>query len=138
MPETNRKPAERRRLTVAEFMAEVERQIGHTPASERDHLRVTFVCPMCACAQDGADFVQAGAGRDWAEVETHVGFTCIGRWKKAKSPRARPDGKPCDWTVGGLFKVHTIEVVDEEGTAHPMFELAPAPRSAADPDEAAA
>ncbi|MBL0928510.1 MAG: hypothetical protein IBJ15_00065 [Alphaproteobacteria bacterium] len=138
MPEASRKPAERRRLTVAEFMAEVERQIGHAPASEGDHLRITFVCPMCACVQDGADFLEAGAGRDWAEIETHVGFSCIGQWKKAKPPRAKPDGEPCDWTVGGLFKVHTLEVMDEAGIAHPMFELAPAPKRAVDADEAAA
>lgn len=53
-----------------------------------------------------------------------LGFSCVGRFTQAGPPRRKPDGRPCNWTLGGLFKLHTLEVVDEEGQAHPLFELA--------------
>jgi hypothetical protein len=35
-----------------------------------------------------------------------------------------PDGKPCNWTLGGLFRTHTLEVVTPDGKKHPRFEVA--------------
>ena len=33
-------------------------------------------------------------------------------------------GKPCNWTLGGLFALHKLEVVTPDGEKHPRFELA--------------
>ncbi len=90
--------------------------------------QVKFVCPMCNVAQCGQDFIDAGAGTTFEDIEPLLGFSCIGRVTGASAPRATPDGKPCNWSLGGLFKVHRLEVVTPDGKRHPHFELAPAPR----------
>ncbi len=79
---------------------------------------------MCKCLQTAQDLIDAGAGKDLDEVERYLGFSCVGRFTGAASPRSKPDGRPCNWTLGGLFSVHRFEVVTPDGKAHPRFELA--------------
>lgn len=95
------------------------------------HEHIAVVCPMCGTIQSGADLIAAGAGADFDAVEKYLGFSCVGRFTGAESPRKKPDGKPCNWTLGGLFSLHKLEVVTPEGNRHPRFELA-------SPDEAKA
>ena len=85
---------------------------------------VAFICPMCKTIQSASDLIKAGAGKDFDEVEKYLGFSCVGRWTNAKSPRKKPDGEPCDWTLGGLFPLHSLEVETPDGEKHPRFELA--------------
>lgn len=85
---------------------------------------LALVCPLCKCVQSAADLIEAGAGRTFDDVERYLGFSCVGRWTGAKSPRAKPDGKPCDWTLGGLFTLHELEVITPDGETHPRFEPA--------------
>lgn len=107
-----------KRLTIPEFHAELKAQgVG-------SHEDVAFKCPMCGTIQSGRDLIAAGAGVSFDDVERYVGFSCIGRFTGAPAPRAKPDGKPCNWTLGGLFSLHKLEVVDDDGGAHPRFELA--------------
>lgn len=94
------------------------------------HEKIKLVCPMCGVAQSANDLIAAGAGKTFDEVEKYVGFSCVGRWTGAGSPRNKPDGKPCNWTLGGLFKLHKFEVVLADGSRHPRFE--PANVAAAD------
>lgn len=42
----------------------------------------------------------------------------------AGPPRKKPDGKPCNWTLGGLFRLHELEVITPDGKAHPTFAVA--------------
>ncbi|KFH24300.1 hypothetical protein IB61_11625 [Brucella abortus LMN2] len=57
-------------------------------------------------------------------LKKYLGFSCVGRFTGAPSPRSTPDGKPCDWTLGGLLSLHKLEIVDENGELHPRFEIA--------------
>ena len=93
--------------------------------------QIVFRCPMCKTLQSGADLIRAGAGATFDEVEKYLGFSCVGRFTGAGSPRKQPDGRPCNWTLGGLFHVHTFEVVTPDDKHHPRFELA----SKADADQ---
>jgi len=81
-------------------------------------------CPMCQTVQTAADLISAGAGADFDAVEKYLAFSCVGRFTGAGSPRKKPDGKPCNWTLGGLFSCHKLEVVTPDGEKHPRFELA--------------
>jgi hypothetical protein len=110
--------SEMKRLSIPEFHAELKAQ----GVSAREHF--AFRCPMCKTVQSGRDLIAAGAGSTFDEVERFVGFSCVGRFKGAASPRREPDGNPCDWTLGGLFRLHSLEVIDEDGNAHPRFDLA--------------
>lgn len=104
-------------MTLAEFHAACKAQAP-------SHDQIVFRCPLCKTLQSGADLIRAGAGATFDEVERYLGFSCIGRFTGAPSPRAKPDGKPCDWTLGGLFRLHTFEVITPDGEHHPRFELA--------------
>lgn len=70
---------------------------------------------MCKTVQSGRDFLNAGVGATMEDVERNVGFSCIGRWTGAGAPRSKPDGKPCNWTLGGLFRLHKMEVELPDG-----------------------
>jgi len=110
-----------RRISIPEFHAELKAQ------GVDSHLDFAFVCPMCGTVQSGRGLVAAGAGASFEDVEKYVAFSCIGRFTNAgPAPRKRAANydKGCDWTLGGLFQLHKLEVIDEEGKAHPRFEIA--------------
>lgn len=108
---------ELRTIPLDQFRAEVKAQgvpIEH----------VAFRCPACRTVQSAADLIAAGAGADLDAVERYLAFSCVGRWLNAGAQRAKADGKPCNWTLGGLFQIHELEVVAPDGERHPRFELA--------------
>ena len=104
-------------MTLDEYKAAVK-------AQGVPHEHIAMRCPMCSTIQSGADLIAAGAGTDFDEVEKYIAFSCVGRFTGAGSPRKNPDGKPCNWTLGGLFALHKLEVVTPDGKKHPRFELA--------------
>lgn len=103
-------------IKLDEFRARIKAQ----NVSDRKH--AAFKCPMCKTVQSINSFICAGA--DAEDAEKYIGFSCLGRVTGAGSPRKKPDGKPCNWTLGGFFRLHEMEVVDDEGHAHPYFEVA--------------
>lgn len=104
-------------ITLDQFHAELRAQ-----GVPRDDL--ALICPCCGTAQSARDLIAAGAGATFEEVEKYLGFSCVGRWTGAGSPRKEPDGKPCNWTLGGLFQLHKLTVVTPDGEEHPRFEPA--------------
>lgn len=80
------------------------------------------VCPVCKTPQSGQDFLDAGLRKD--EAKSVMGYDCIGRYTGAEGPRKKPDGKPCNWTLGHLPQRHKLEIVTPDGRTHPHFELA--------------
>lgn len=101
-------------LTLDEFHAQIKAQ-----GVPREH--AAFVCPRCGVVQSMALLVQAGAGPDADAVEKYIGFSCVGRFTGAGAPRKAPDGAPCNWTLGGLFSMHELEVETPEGEKLPHF-----------------
>lgn len=108
----------RRRVTLAEFQAELRAQ------GVAGHEDFAFRCPRCRTVQSSRDLVAAGAGKDFDAVESLLGYSCVGRYTGAPSARREPDGKPCDWSLGGLLRLHEFEVETEDGEVHPRFEPA--------------
>lgn len=94
-------------IKLDDFIAEAEKRFG------TDRTKWKFICPRCKTPQSGQDLVDAGVKKEC--VNDYLGFSCIGRWTKDKG---------CDWTLGGLFKIHTLEIEDHDGKMHPYFELA--------------
>ena len=107
-----------RRLTIAEFRAELMAQ------GVPDVTHAAVKCPICGTVQSMADFIAAGAARD--EAEHAIAYECVGRYTGAGPFKTswRKQAKGCDWTLGGFFKLHQLEVIDENGEAHPRFEIA--------------
>ncbi|CAB3890410.1 VVA0879 family protein [Achromobacter piechaudii] len=106
-----------KRMTLEEFQAACMAQASRSELT-------TVKCPMCSTLQNGIDFIGAGAGKDWHDVARFVGFSCVGRFTGAGSPRKEPDGKASNWSLGGLFKTHRMVVMTPDGIEHPHFELA--------------
>ena len=104
-------------MTLEEFHAACK-------AQAQSHDLIVFKCPMCGTLQNARDLIAAGAGCDFDAVEHYLGYSCVGRFKGAPSPRQEPDGQPCNWTLGGLFQTHRFEVVTPDGKRHAQFELA--------------
>jgi hypothetical protein len=115
------------RITLEEAHARFKAQ----GVSENKH--VAFVCPICGTVQSMASLVAAGVKPD--DVETVVAFACEGRFTRAgpwpssedQSTKARERRKirGCDWTLGGLFRLHELEITFPDSTEpRPSFVLA--------------
>lgn len=113
-------------LTIEQFHQRLKAQ----GVTSRKH--VAFKCPICGTVQSIASLKAAGASDETAEKI--IGFSCEGRLtnagpaaaagaKDAKSI-ARRKVRGCDWTLGGLFRLHEMEVIDEAGERHPRFAIA--------------
>lgn len=104
-------------ITIDELHARFKAQ----GVSAREH--IAFKCVICGTVQSMALLAKAGVPAD--KQESYVGFSCVGRftnagaWKKNDKP-----GRGCDWTLGGLFRLHKLEVLNAEGKAQPIFEIA--------------
>ncbi len=72
-----------------------------------------FKCPSCGTFQNANDLIKANAGENLEEVEGYLGFSCVGRFKSG--------GIGCDWSLGGLLRIHELEVMKEDGTTHAVF-----------------
>lgn len=96
------------------------------------HEHIAFKCVICSTVQSMASLVKAGCPPE--KSETQVGFSCEGRWsnagpypnekKRDAKSVARRQVRGCDWTLGGLFRLHTLEVIDADGKPQPIFEPA--------------
>ena len=106
-------------ITLDEFQARLQAQ--RVPS--RRH--VAMKCPVCGTVQSMDSLIRAGAGADEEAVEKFIGFSCVGRWTFAGPHKpGTPPGRGCDWTLGGLFQIHTLEVETPDGKRHPTFEVA--------------
>lgn len=107
------------RITLDEFQARLRAQ----GVSTREHL--ACVCPVCGTVQSGASLIRAGAGATFDDVMKYLGFSCVGRWTEAGPHKTgAPPGRGCDWTLGGLLRLHELEVDDGEGNARMSFAVA--------------
>lgn len=94
-------------VTLEEFRAKLREQGGNP-------LQWKVICPSCGTEQCAQDLIDANAGDTLDEVRAYIGFSCIGRFSEEKG---------CDWTLGGLFQIHKLEVETPDGKLHPHFEL---------------
>lgn len=99
----------RRTISYKDFIAELKQA-----AAGNGITSVRFVCPHCKTPQSAKDLIEVGAGKDFDEVEKYLGFSCIGRFTNDRG---------CDWTLGGLFQLHELEIILEDGTVCPRFEI---------------
>lgn len=104
-------------MTLEEFHDALKAQ----GVADRSDLAVR--CPMCGTIQSARDLIAAGAGPDFDAVEKYLAFSCVGRWTDAGPPtKGVEPGRGCNWTLGGFFKLHKLEVITPDGERHPRFE----------------
>ena len=91
-------------IPYEDWIADLKSKFGEDPK------KWTFKCPSCGGTQNAQLFIDNKV----EEPENKVYFSCIGRYVK---------GMGCDWTLGGLFKIHKISVL-KDGQVFPVFETA--------------
>src|SRR5689334_15338126 len=105
-----------RTMTIPEFHAALKAQ------GVESHEDFAFRCPICSTIQSARSLIKAGAGETFEQVEKYLGFSCVGRFTDAgEHKRGTPPGSGCNWTLGGLFQLHQLTVIDEEGQKHARF-----------------
>jgi hypothetical protein len=92
---------------------------------------IALVCPICGTVQSMASLIKVGAKPE--TVEGFFGFSCEGRFSRAgpwpaesnktDAAKKRRLVRGCDWTLGGLLRLHRLEVT-VDGGVRPCFELA--------------
>jgi hypothetical protein len=75
-----------------------------------------FECPICGNHQSGASVIARNPKID--KWDTWIHFSCEGRFT---------EGVGCNWTLGGLFQIHRLEVHSKDGKGTPSFEFADDP-----------
>lgn len=96
-------------MTRAAWVARGEELFGRDPRAWK------FRCVSCGNVQSH-ESVKA-RNPEVRETERWIYFACEGR---------HTPGVGCNWTLGGLFRIHKLEVVDGDHTT-PCFEFAGAP-----------
>lgn len=97
-------------LTHEDWLAEA------TKRCDGNFRKLRFRCPSCGYVQTAEDFLTAG----WsvAQIDTQLGFSCIGRrLPAAECQEAFMGGPgPCNYAGGGLIRIAPIRVMigDEE------------------------
>ncbi len=100
------------RMTKVQWLALGKQLFGPDPMKWR------FVCPVCGHVATVADWKASGAG------DGAVAFSCIGRWIDGSKEAFVNRGQgPCTYAGGGLFRLNPIEVLDEQGKVHEMFDF---------------
>lgn len=100
-------------MTVKEWRARGEALYGK---NEREW---KFRCVKCGNVQS-AVLVDERNPEQIGQIKSNwIYFACEGR---------KTAGVGCDWSLGGLFTIHKLEVIDERGRRHPAFEFADDPR----------
>lgn len=108
-------------MTRDEFLEEAKRRFGPKARYWK------FVCPACGTVQSIQQLLDAGVTKE--KIDGVIGFSCIGRFTGqgdagiAAKNRGEKWDKGCNWTLGGLLRIHQLEVLIE-GTARPTFQLA--------------
>ena len=96
-----------------------------TKAQNMAKEHIAFKCPMWQTIQSGRDLIEAGAGKEFKDIERYLGFSCLGRWTHQKQPPKKPGRQiGCNWTLGGLFSFHKLKVETPDGKIQPSFEIA--------------
>lgn len=104
-----------KRITTEEV-----RELFRAQGVAREHL--AFKCPMCGTVQSMASLRAAGVAE--SDLLNVVGFSCEGRFTHRLPPprdeaeRKARTARGCNWTLGGLLRLHAMEV-DGEPTFEP-------------------
>ena len=80
----------------------------------KDSKEWKFVCPSCGHKQSVKSVVQNNPSLNPEDVENWIHYNCEGRIN---------EGEGCNWTLGGLFKIHELEI-DYFGKIIQSFEFA--------------
>ncbi len=73
----------------------------------REH--AAFICPVCGTVQSAALLLKYATEE---QADRALGYSCVGRYSRAGAwvGKPSPAGPGCNWTLGGLLRIHELEV----------------------------
>lgn len=89
-----------------------------------DKLQWQFKCSVCGHVQIPEDFRQYNTGNLPPDIAYQC---CIGRFMPDDTVRDAFNGKgkgPCDYSLGGLFRIPGVEILTPDGEPHYAFAFA--------------
>lgn len=108
---TQRTPIEK--ISIDQWLAVGEQLFGTNPENWK------FKCTACGHSQSIAEVKERHPTLGSDEIKRWIHVSCEGRqW----ACRGRKPEAGCDWTLGGLFRIHKLEVDTGEGLK-PAFEF---------------
>jgi phage terminase large subunit GpA-like protein len=72
-----------------------------------------FECPSCGHVQSAELALQRNPSLDIDRMRSWIYYACEGRHTK---------GQGCDWTLGGLLRIHSLEVM-QDGSPTMVFQF---------------
>ena len=103
------------RIEVQEWLKIAAELFGSDPLDWK------FKCASCGHEQSMREVKERHPTLEIDDIKRWIHFSCEGRQWVCK--RQKPV-VGCDWTLGGLFQIHNIEVITPDGEAQPAFEFA--------------
>lgn len=104
--------SDNRTLAFDEWNALGEKLFGN------DRLSWKFRCPGCGNIQTPQELEAAGTVPDQAY------FSCIGRYDGHIDTAFWDKKQPCNYTLGGLFKLEHVTILTPDGKEHAAFPFA--------------
>ena len=95
-------------MTYREWVRQTKLLFGEDSSKWR------FKCPSCGHVQSIESIREHDPSLKIDDVAQWIQYHCEGRTNK---------GQGCDWSLGGLFHIHTLEIITD-GESHPSFEFA--------------
>lgn len=95
-------------VTHKEWLAKADELFGKDSAGKDWR----FVCVNCGNVQSATSMVEHNPELDIEDLANSVYFSCEGRLT---------EGRGCNWSLGGLFRIHKREVVTEDREHIPVF-----------------
>ena len=74
-----------------------------------------FECPSCKHKQSVNSVIEHNPELKKEDVRKWIYFNCEGRTNEENG---------CDWTLGGLFQIHTLEILWEDNSKSKVFNFA--------------
>jgi hypothetical protein len=109
-----------KKITYEELLHQLSDQF---PGEKTPESHLAVVCPLCGTVQSETSFTRAGV--DGETIPRVIGFSCIGRYTNPIEAKVgEKTGRGCSYTLGGLFKLHILVVIMEDGEERPSFEPA--------------
>jgi len=105
-------------MTAEQWRAEATARFGPEPLGWK------FRCPSCGNVQSLADF--QALRMTLSEAIRHAYFSCIGRYDGHGDVDMCSGKSPCNYTLGGLFPLEHVVVIDESGNERLAFPFAEA------------
>ncbi|HCC3328780.1 TPA: hypothetical protein M4731_001395 [Salmonella enterica] len=98
-------------------LEELKQQLNNQNVEQLDR---ALICPMCETVQSARLIMTFDPA-----ARKYLGVECVGRFSGKGSPSIeKGKNHGYNWSLSGLFQMHNLEIITDDGQHHPYFEAA--------------